>query len=99
MTEAESVRFGPGDKVRVRVATPPTHIRTPVYVQGKTGRVDAVYGAFHNPESRAYGGTGTPKQPLYRIEFAQTDLWDNYRGPADDKLLIDIYQHWLDSAD
>jgi len=94
----ESVRFGPGDRVLVRVGNPPTHYRTPMYVQGKTGRVDAVWGAFPNPESLAYGGAGIPKQPLYRVEFTQGDLWDDYRGPKSDKLLIDIYQHWLSPA-
>ena len=91
----EPVKFQPGDRVSVRVDNPPTHYRTPRYVQGKTGRVDTVWGAFPNPESLAYGGSGTPKQPLYRVEFTQGDLWDDYQGPGNDKLLIDIYQHWL----
>ena len=94
----ESVRFQRGDRVSVLVSNPATHYRTPMYVQGKTGRVDAVWGAFPNPESLAYGGTGRPKQPLYRVEFAQGDLWDNYPGPKSDKLSIDIYQNWLSPA-
>ena len=94
----EPARFKPGDHVLVRVSNPPTHYRTPMYVQGKTGMVDSLWGAFPNPESLAYGGDGSPRQPLYRVEFAQKDLWDNYRGPETDKLLIDIYQHWLEPA-
>ncbi len=92
-------RYHPGDRVLVRVDNPPTHYRTPMYVQGKTGRIDALWGAFRNPESLAYGGTGEPRQPLYRVEFAQKDLWEDYHGSGADKLLIDIYQHWLDPAD
>ena len=33
----------------------------------------------------------------YGIEFAQTDLWENYQGAATDTLLIDIYEHWLET--
>lgn len=96
MDPAEPVRFQPGDRVRVRVGNPPTHYRTPRYVQGKRGRIDISHGAFPNPESLAYGGSGQPRQPLYRVEFQQTELWENYSGPAVDKVLIDLYQHWLE---
>ncbi len=41
----------------------------------------------------------TPEHAMkWVLEFAQKDLWDNYNGPASDKLLIDIYQHWLEPA-
>ena len=99
MASIESARFAAGDQVLVKVGNPPTHYRTPMYVQGKTGRVDTLWGAFCNPESLAYGGAGVPRQPLYRVEFAQKDLWDNYQGPSTDKLLIDIYQNWLEPTD
>ncbi len=51
-------RFKPGDRVRVRVGSPPGHFRTPAYLQGKTGWVERVQGEFRNPESLAYGGEG-----------------------------------------
>lgn len=35
-----SARFGPGDAVRVRVAYPPGHVRTPYYIRGREGVVD-----------------------------------------------------------
>ena len=95
---AEPVRFQPGDPVQVRVDSPPHHIRTPAYIQGKTGRVEALCGVFLNPESLAYGGSGLPKQPLYRVQFDQTEVWESYRGSEIDQLLIDIYQHWLEPA-
>ncbi|MQF96069.1 MAG: nitrile hydratase subunit beta [SAR202 cluster bacterium] len=97
MAESETARYRPGDRVRIRVGTPPTHFRTPEYIQGKEGRIDFLYGAFKNPESLAYGGDGLPAQPLYRVEFDQTELWQDYSGPDTDTLLIDIYQHWLES--
>ena len=95
---AEEFKYQNGNMVRVRIDSPPTHFRTPEHVQGKTGRVVALCGVFHNPESLAHGGSGLPKKPLYRVEFRQTDLWPRYSGPAADKLLIDIYEHWLDPA-
>jgi hypothetical protein len=94
-----SPRYQPGDRVRVRVDSPPGHYRTPTYIQGKTGRVVDLCGIFPNPESLAHGGSGLPKQPLYRVEFAQSEVWGQYQGPAVDKVLVDIYQHWLHPAD
>ena len=92
---SQSPKYKTGDLVSVRVDTPTHHFRTPSYVQGKTGRVAALCGAFPNPETLAHGGTGLPAQQLYRVEFAQSDLWHKYQGPERDKLLIDIYEHWL----
>ena len=96
MVTTSTTRFRPGDIVRVRVGSPPGHFRTPTYIQGKTGRVVALCGIFHNPESLAYGGSGLPRKPLYRVEFAQMEVWEEYLGPASDKILVDIYEHWLD---
>ena len=95
---AESTKYRPGDRVHVRVDSPQHHFRTPSYIQGKTGVVVAICGAFLNPEFLAHGGSGLPKQHLYRVEFDQTELWDRYNGPEDDKVLVDIYEHWLNSA-
>ena len=33
-------RFKPGDRVAVRVADPPGHIRTPWYIRGHTGVIE-----------------------------------------------------------
>jgi hypothetical protein len=91
-------KFKPGDTVRIRVGAPPGHIRTPAYVQGKIGAIAAVHGAFPNPESLAHGGDGLPKQFLYQVRFDQTHIWPQYPTILQDKLLIDIYEHWLESA-
>ena len=34
-----SPRFGLGDPVRIRQASPPGHVRTPYFIRGKTGEV------------------------------------------------------------
>jgi nitrile hydratase len=93
-----SAKFKPGDSVRVRIGAPPGHFRTPTYVQGKTGSVVTVHGAFRNPESLAYGGDGLPKQFLYLVRFDQTQIWNQYTMSQRDTLFIDIYEHWLESA-
>ena len=49
-----TARFAPGDLVRVRLAHPPGHIRTPYYVRGKTGVVERICGSFRNPEELAF---------------------------------------------
>jgi nitrile hydratase beta subunit-like protein len=89
-------RFGPGERVRVRSEERPGHIRTPSYVRGRMGRVESVLGEFRNPETLAYGETGLPERPLYKVSFRQVDLWEEYPGPADDELCMDIYEHWLE---
>ena len=97
-SDSTPARFSKGERVKVRTGTPPTHFRTPEYIQGKTGVIVALYGKFRNPESLAHGGDGLPMQPLYGVEFDQKQLWENYQGPAIDKLLVDIYDNWLDPA-
>jgi nitrile hydratase len=88
--------FQAGDRVRVRTGAPPGHFRTPVYIQGRTGVVEAIHGAFPNPESLALGGDGLPAQVLYLVRFDQTRVWEGYAAPPQDKLLIDLYEHWLE---
>lgn len=94
-----NAKFSTGEVVRVRQDNYDRHHRTPWFVKGKKGRVWKLAGLFFNPESKAYGGEGLPKQPLYAVEFYQTDVWANqYRGSSSDTLLVDIYEHWLVKA-
>ena len=94
-----SAKFNLGEKVRVRIGTPPTHFRTPAYIQGKTGVVVSLHGAFRNPESLAYGGDGLPKQPLYLVRFAQSEVWGQDNAAPADTLYIDIYEPWLEATE
>jgi nitrile hydratase len=91
-----SERFKPGDRVRIRAEDRPGHVRTPSYVKGKTGWVEAVLGEFRNPELLAYGDLQAPKLPLYTVGLRQTDLWEGYAGTARDALYLDVYEHWLE---
>ena len=93
-----SPRFKPGDAVAVRRAYPPGHLRTPHYVRGRSGVVERICGAFANPEELAFGRNGLPALPLYRVRFAQRQIWPDYAGSAADTVDIEIYEHWLEPA-
>jgi len=89
-------RYKVGEKVRVMKAYPPGHIRTPFYIRGRTGTVERLCGAFPNPEELAQMRDGLPAQPLYRVRFAQKEVWPDYAGPEADVVEIEIYEHWLE---
>jgi hypothetical protein len=89
-------RFKPGDRVSVRRAYPLGHIRTPYYIRGASGVIERVCGSFGNPEELAQMRSGEPKQPLYRVRFAQRDVWPDYRGGIGDTVDVEIFQHWLE---
>ncbi len=93
---ATPIRFKPGERVRVRAAHPPGHVRTPSYIRGHCGIVERLCGRFANPEELAYARSGLPAQPLYRVRFPQRQVWPDYRGPAHDTIEIEIFQHWLE---
>lgn len=95
---AESYIFEVGAKVRIQTREAAGHIRTPAYMMGKTGIVERRKGYYRKPEDLAYGkGDGDPAA-LYSIRFKQSDLWPNYEGHAQDSLLADIFEYWLEPA-
>lgn len=94
----DGARFKPGQRVRVRAEDRPGYIRTPFYVRGKTGWVERVYGEFLNPELLAYGKDGLPEKTLYLVGFDQEEVWGKYLAGSQDKLFVDIYDHWLEPA-
>lgn len=98
INSAHPQRFQPGDRVTVLLVDVPGHVRTPWYIRGRTGTVERCCGAFPNPEELAYGRPGLPAQPLYRVQFKQSEIWPDYAGPAHDTIDIEIYQHWLSPA-
>ena len=94
---AEPGYFDVGDLVTIRADEVDHHHRTPWFIKGKPGVVRAISGPFFNPESRAHGGDGVPKRLLYQVEFAPADVWGaRYAEGSMDKLLVDVYEQWLD---
>ncbi len=60
------------------------------------GVVERVHGAFRNPEQLAYGRDGLPEVPLYLVRFGQDAVWPAYAGTAQDTVMVDLYEHWLE---
>jgi nitrile hydratase len=90
--------FAAGERVRVAARPHDGHHRTPAYVKGKTGTVERAHASFTNPETRAYGADGLPLARLYLVGFEQGDVWEGYRGPASDRIYVDVFEHWLEPA-
>jgi Nitrile hydratase beta subunit, C-terminal len=90
--------FAIGQRVRVRRAFPPGHVRTPHYVRGRAGVIDAVAGRFGNPEELAYGRNGLPRETLYRVRFRLEELWPDDPGQGPDSAVVDLFEHWLEPA-
>ena len=56
-------------------------------------------GAHPNPEEIAFRRSGRPGSVLYRVRFPQHAVWPDYRGPLADTLDVEIYHHWLETAE
>lgn len=102
---AADVRFAAGDRVRVRAEeTVRTswrrpHCRTPGYLFGSSGVVDAYVGDFRDPSLLAYGIREAPLLPLYRVRFCLADIWSEVEPEqASDTLVVDVYGNWLEKC-
>jgi nitrile hydratase subunit beta len=83
------VSFDAGDGVVVSSREHTGHHRTPGYLKGRRGTVVRAHDRFHNPETRAYGGDGLPKERLFQVSFEL---------PGGDRVLADVFEHWLEAA-
>jgi nitrile hydratase len=93
-----AMRWRPGDTVRVRRAFPPGHIRTPAYIREASGVIERDCGDCVNAEERAFGRSGLPELPLYRVRFKQREIWPDYQGAEGDSIEIELYANWLEPA-
>ncbi|GAX77508.1 hypothetical protein CEUSTIGMA_g4952.t1 [Chlamydomonas eustigma] len=95
-----SVRYSPGDLVRVRdekasMRWRKPHLRTPGYIFGQVGRIErSCCGLYADPEAKAFAESA-PRLPLYRVRFYQLDVWEGYSGHSQDTIDVEIYQPWL----
>ena len=92
--------LAPGRRVRVAARWPErgpsrVHIRTPGYLRGREGIIERLIGDFPNPETLAFGGDGMPGLRLYQVRFAPSVF---ARAGARDSLVVDIYEHWLETV-
>lgn len=99
MTRHVPETLAAGDPVLVRRSPlegpMPRHVRTPAYVRGRRGRVLASRGRWPNPEVLAEGRADPVGADLFAVEFDQRDLWPEYRGGPHDRVVVDLYAHWL----
>ena len=94
---AMSARFADGSRVRVSALHPPGHCRTPVlHPRPAAARCSAIADRQPNPEQLAYGRDGLPALPVYRVRFAQAELWPDYAGHAGDAVVVDLFEPWLE---
>ncbi len=82
--------FAPGDRVRVRAASPPGHTRCPRYVRGVLGVVATVHGAFALPDASVAGRAVA--EPVYTVTFEAADLW----GTGDHVVSVDLWESYLE---
>jgi nitrile hydratase len=92
------VSFVAGDKVRVAPRAHEGHHRTPAYLKGKSGTIERVHERFPNPETRAYGQDESLER-LYLVGFDPHHVWVEYDGRSDDRLLADVFEHWLERSE
>lgn len=91
-----SAAYGPGRRVRVKALAPPGHCRTPWYTRGRVGVIENLLDQEPDPEERAYGRPGLPALRVWQVSFAQHELWPDYAGPAHDRVLVGIFEPWLE---
>jgi hypothetical protein len=48
-----------------------------------------------NPQGLAYGRDGLPPEPVYRVQFAGSELWPGAGGSAD-SVVADLQESWLE---
>ena len=91
-----SARFAVGEGVRIAARCAPGHVRTPVYVRGRSGRIERVLDRFADPEREAYGAGAGERVRLYRVRIPQASLWPDYAGGPHDVLELEVFEHWLE---
>jgi nitrile hydratase len=96
MKPAPEPRFAAGDRVRVRRIHPPGHTRSPRYVRGAVGSVEAVRGADRLPDLAVYGHQTEP-EAVYSVAFDSQELWGPDSEPAW-KVLLDLWESYLEPA-
>src|ERR1700694_2343280 len=72
--------FAPGEHVRTRVMNPAGHTRLPLYLRGRTGRIERVLGTMAFSDPRA-GGEKDATETAYTVRFAAAEIWGEDAEP------------------
>ena len=93
----EEPAFKAGDRVRISVRYPVGHYRVPTYMRGKRGVVEMILAPVAvNNEEEGFGRNAGSKGHYYRVAVPLTELWPGYAGPPHDRLIIEIFETWLE---
>jgi nitrile hydratase len=89
-------RFAPGDEVHVRrdTTTHGGHTRCPRYVRGCRGTVEAVRPAQPLPDRLADGEVHV--EPFYSVAFTPTELWGDDAEPGAARVVVDLWESYLE---
>ena len=88
-------RFKLEDAVRVVNQHPLGHTRSPRYVRGKTGTIDAFHGAQVFADKNADGIREV--QNVYAVKFSSRELW-GASGNNNDVIYVDLWDDHLEPA-
>ena len=88
-------RFQVGDTVQVKIRGPEGFNRTPIYLRGKKGAVDAIHGDFINARGLGYGNA-EEYQTLYAVCFNLAHARGRDPESSRDKLIVDVFEEWLE---
>jgi nitrile hydratase subunit beta len=97
MATGEEPLFRVGHKVRISRRYPVGHYRVPIYIRGKCGHVEMILrpSAINN-EEEGFGRNAGSKSHYYRIAIPLAELWLGYAGALEDKLIIEVFENWLE---
>jgi uncharacterized protein (DUF779 family) len=95
--QAGKAKFKVGDPVVVRELPVIFYTRTPEYVRGAKGEIEAV--AYESPAAEDETWDRPAKAEwFYVVKFNMAELFYGYTGTADDVISTEIPEHWLQSA-
>src|ERR1700694_3719731 len=87
--------FAPGEHVRTRVMNPSGHTRLPLYLRGRTGRIERVLGTLPFPDRRAGGDKGAT-ETAYTVRLAPAESWDADAEP-NGTICADLFDSYLEA--
>ena len=90
-----AARFGPGDRVRTRVANPRGHTRLPAYARGRGGVVESIHGEFALPDEVVAGVENPRRESVYAVRFTSRALWGGDEAERFE-LSVDLWESYLE---
>ena len=88
--------FDVGERVRIDDREPIGHYRVPLYLRGKSARVESVIEpVLVDNEAEGFGRNAGSRLHYYRLALLLKDLWPHYAGHERDELRVEVVESWL----